>query len=105
MTNQQQVDDYVNGTSYQDMEAQQEFNFNSSENKLGRLHLVKKSLKDFPCRICCLSIPKGSCCYTQNIYQGEQGFPKSTRVCELCAKTLISEGTEVAPIKIKEKLK
>lgn len=85
MTN-QQIEDYVNKTSYQDLS-----NYNP---KQGRLHSVKKSVKEFSCRICSNIIPKGASCFKQNVY-GDNIFPIQMRVCNLCSKKLIADGVEV----------
>ena len=85
--NQQSIDNYMNKTSYQDL-LEKSGNF-------GRLHFVKRSIKEFPCRICSDLIKKGSICYRQNVYGGIELFPQQTRVCSGCASNLIKEGTIV----------
>lgn len=65
------------------------------ENGYGRLHLVKKSRKEFDCRICKRVIPIGDLSYTQNDYTESEFLPTKKRVCFICAKQLIENGTKV----------
>lgn len=60
----------------------------------GRLHLVKRTKKDFECRNGHL-IETGSSCYTQSKKKEGMPFPFSTRVCINCGEELIKIGTEV----------
>lgn len=65
------------------------------ENGYGRLHLVKKSRKGYYCRICERFIPIGDLSYTQNDYTESEFLPTKKRVCFICSKKLIEEGTKV----------
>jgi len=65
------------------------------ESGFGRLHLVKKSRKEFQCRECSQTIRKGSLSYRQNDYTSSELLPTSTRVCEDCGKIQIENGVEV----------
>jgi len=92
MNSQQEIEDYVNGKSYQNQQ---------DKKKLGRLHLIKKCLKDSICRECNEKISKGSLCYRQNVY-GDGPFSKQTKVCSSCAEIQIQQGIEIAPKKEKK---
>lgn len=66
------------------------------ENKnMGRLHLVKKSKKEFNCRVCKKTIQPGSICFRQNIYEYNRPFPSQSRVCESCGSELNALGIEI----------
>ena len=70
------------------------------EKEFGSLKLVKKTRKPFTCRECGDNFPAGESAYNQNDYRKNKTFPKATKVCIDCGKTLIENGT-----KIKEKEK
>ena len=61
----------------------------------GRLHKVKKTLKEFICFDCNESIPIKSICYTQNIKTQEQFFPEKIRICEKCKNIQELNGIEI----------
>jgi hypothetical protein len=82
------VEDYLKRS--EEAEQPQEQNKN-----MGRLHLVKKSKKEFICRVCKKIIPPGSICYRQNIYEDNRPFPNQSRVCELCGSELNSLGIAI----------
>lgn len=65
------------------------------EQGFGRLHIVKKSRKEFQCRECFQTIPIGSLSYRQNDYTTSELLPTPTRVCEACGKIQIENGVEV----------
>lgn len=65
------------------------------EQGFGRLHLVKKSRKEFQCRECGKTISIGELSYRQNDYTSSELLPTSTRVCEECGKIQIENGVEV----------
>lgn len=71
---------------------------------LGRLHIVNKSKKDYSCRECAAPILPGLKCYRQNVYNNSM-FPSATRVCEGCAKILISRGCTTVDDAVKRKEK
>ena len=72
-----------------------------NSNKVGRLHIVNKTIKEFTCRECNELILVGSKCFRQNIYDNNF-FPKQTRVCEKCGFILNDEGVEIVSDSKKE---
>lgn len=68
----------------------------SKYQNLGRLHLVKSSKKEFPCRECGNVIPVGSQSFRQHVYPGGRtAFPIDSRVCDNCSKPMIQIGIEI----------
>lgn len=65
----------------------------NEEIEYGRLHCVRKTQKEFKCRICGEEIPRGSSCYTQSIHR--KPFPIQTRVCLECGIELVKNGAKV----------
>ncbi len=61
--------------------------------RLGRLHMVSKTRKEFQCRECEQVIPPGSSCYRQNVYHQEDSFKgEQTRLCMECGEKFMGCG-------------
>ena len=67
------------------------------ESGFGRLHVVYKPRKEFPCRECGKTIEKGEFSYTQNDYTSSELLPTKTRLCKDCGQVQIDNGVEVKP--------
>lgn len=61
--------------------------------RLGRLHIVSKTRKQFICRECGRPILPGSSCYRQNVYKSEDTYHgEQTRLCTECGEKFMECG-------------
>jgi len=64
----------------------------SATSDFGRLHFIKSSRLLSKCRVCSKEIQIKESCFRQSV--NNQGFfPQISRVCIICAKKLVEEGT------------
>lgn len=66
-----------------------------NQGTLGRLRFITKVRSAFICRECLNGFSKGSECFTQSDYRGQEFFPTQTRLCIDCGNIQIKNGIEI----------